>query len=134
MLEQVFRFQRTDEQVIEQVVDGSSQRLSHITHGVLPPGEATPHERTDAEVSLILVRGNLALRIADQIIHTYEAGTILAVPAGITMELRSAGPEALEYFAIEAPLPQARTFSKAGMTLSLTHRQFQNLRPQECTE
>jgi mannose-6-phosphate isomerase-like protein (cupin superfamily) len=101
MLEQVFPFQRTDQQVIEEVVDPADTGHPHITHGILPPGQATPHQETTAEVQLIVIRGTLALRVADQIIHTYEAGTIVTVPLGVMMEARSAGPDCLEFFAIE---------------------------------
>lgn len=107
MLEQVFRFQRTDQQVVEKVVDCSETRRLLITHGVLPPGQATPHHKTNAEVHLIIVRGTLALQLADQNVHTYEAGSIVAVPFGAMMEIRSGGPDCLEFFAIKAPHPDA---------------------------
>ena len=107
MLEQVFRFQRTDQRVIEEVVDHSDPHRLLITHGILPPGEATPHHPTDADVHLIILNGTLALRIADQMIHTYAAGTIIAVPFGAMMELRSEGPECLEFFTIKTPRIEA---------------------------
>jgi mannose-6-phosphate isomerase-like protein (cupin superfamily) len=107
MLEQVFTFQRTDQQVIEKVVDPSDTGHPHIIHGILPPGQATPHQETSAEVHLIVVRGTLALRVADQIIHTYETGTIVAVPLGVMLEARSAGPDCLEFFAIETAPAQS---------------------------
>jgi quercetin dioxygenase-like cupin family protein len=113
MLEHVFRFQRTDDPVFEEVAGYSGTHGLLITHGVLPLGEATPHDNTDSEVTLIVVRGTLALRVADQLIHTYEAGTIVAVPSGITMELRSAGLEPLEFFMIKEPLSATWTLPKA---------------------
>ena len=105
MIEQVFRFQRTDQQVIEKVVDRLDRVL--IAHGVLPPGQATPFHETNADVHLIVTKGTLAIRLADQDVHTYEAGSIVAVPFGTMMEVRSAGPECLEFFAIKAPHPDA---------------------------
>lgn len=105
MLEQVSRFQRTDQQVLEEVVGCSDTHQLIITHSILPPGEATPHDETQADKHLIVVRGTLALRIADQIIHPYEAGTIVTVPFGVTMEVRSAGPDPLEFFTIKALHP-----------------------------
>ena len=103
MIEQVFPFQRTDQQVVEKVVDRSDRLL--IAHGVLPPGRATPRHQTNADVHLIVVRGTLALQLEDQDIHTYEAGAIVAVPFGTTMEAHSSGTDPLEFFAIKAPHP-----------------------------
>jgi quercetin dioxygenase-like cupin family protein len=105
MLEQVFSFQRTDRQTMEKVVDRPDRLL--IAHVILPPGQATPRHATNAEVHLILARGTLSLQLADQAAHTYEAGSIVAVPFGVMMEARSAGTEPLEFFAIKAPHPEA---------------------------
>jgi quercetin dioxygenase-like cupin family protein len=103
MIEQTFSFQRTDQQVMEKVVDRPDRLL--IAHVVLPPGQATPRHEANADVHLIVVRGALALRLAEQELQTYPAGTVVAVPYGTLMEVRSAGPELLEFFAIKAPHP-----------------------------
>jgi stage III sporulation protein SpoIIIAA len=59
------------------------------------------------DVHLIIARGTLSLLLAEQAAHTYPAGTIVAVPFGMMMEARSAGPEPLEFFAVKAPHPDA---------------------------
>lgn len=104
MIEQVFQCQRTAP-VIEKVVDRSDRLL--IAHGLLPPGQATPRHATNADVHLIVARGVLALQLADQDVHAYGAGSVIAVPFGTMMEVRSAGTEPLEFFAIKAPHPDA---------------------------
>lgn len=101
MLEQVFRFQRTEQPIMEKVVDHFGRFL--ITHGMLPPGQALPHHQVDADLHLIVTQGVLAVRIADQNSHDYEAGTIIAVPSGSMMEIRNGGTESLEFFAVKAP-------------------------------
>jgi quercetin dioxygenase-like cupin family protein len=78
-----------------------------VAHVVLPPGQATPRHETNADVHLIVVRGTLAVQLAEQEAHSYPAGSIVAVPYGTMMEARSAGPEPLEFFAIKAPHPDA---------------------------
>jgi quercetin dioxygenase-like cupin family protein len=105
MLEQVFSFQRTDQQLMEKVVDRPDRLL--IAHVVLPPGQGTPRHATNADVHLIIARGTLSLLLADQTAHAYPAGSIVAVPFGTMMEARSAGPEPLEFFAVKAPHPDA---------------------------
>jgi quercetin dioxygenase-like cupin family protein len=105
MIERVFHYQRTDQQLIEKIVDRPDRLL--IAHGVLPPGQATPCHETNAEVHLIVTRGALALQLADQDVRTYEAGAIVAIPYKTMMEVRSAGPDPLEFFAIKAPHPDA---------------------------
>ena len=105
MLEHVFHFQRTDQQVVEKVVNCPERLL--IAHGILPPGQATPRHATDADVHLIVTRGTLAIQLGNQDPHTYETGTIVAVPFGTLMEVRSAGSETLEFFAVKAPHPDA---------------------------
>jgi quercetin dioxygenase-like cupin family protein len=112
MIEQVFNFQRTDQHVIEKVVDRLDRVL--IAHGVLPPGQATPRHETNADVHLIIARGTLAIQLADQEVHEYPAGSIVAVPFGTLMEVRSAGPDCLEFFAIKAPHPDAWPDARAN--------------------
>jgi mannose-6-phosphate isomerase-like protein (cupin superfamily) len=53
------------------------------------------------------MRGVLSLQVADQEAHAYTAGTIVAVPYGTMMQARSEDPEALEFFAVKAPHPDA---------------------------
>jgi quercetin dioxygenase-like cupin family protein len=105
MLEQVYSFQRTDAQVVEKIVDRPDRVL--IAHGVLPEGMATPRHGTNADVHLIIVRGTLALQVDGQEAHRYEAGSIVAVPFGTMMEVRSGGPGPLEFFAVKAPHPDS---------------------------
>ena len=103
MIEQVASFQRTDQQVVEKVVDLPDRVL--IAHGVLPAGQATPRHQANADVHLLVVRGTLALQLEDQDPHLYEAGSVVSVPYGTTMEVRSAGPGPLEFFPVKAPHP-----------------------------
>ena len=105
MIEQAFPFQRTDLKVMEKVVDRPDRLL--IAHVVLPAGQATPRHAANAEVHLIVMRGVLSLQVADQEAHAYAAGTIVAVPYGTMIQARSEGPEALEFFAVKAPHPDA---------------------------
>ena len=78
-----------------------------LAHVVLPSGQATPRHATNADVHLIVLRGTLALQLADQAAHSYDAGSVVAVPYRLMMEARSAGTEPLEFFAIKAPHPDA---------------------------
>jgi len=111
MLEHVSTFQRDDHQILETVVDGSDGHPFHISHGVLHQGQVMPHHKTDSAVHVIIVRGTLALRVADQMIHAYEAGTIVFVPCGVVMELRNASPEILEFFTVQAAFATVRAFT-----------------------
>jgi quercetin dioxygenase-like cupin family protein len=105
MIEQVFPFTRTDGPVMEKLVDRPDRVL--IAHVVLPVGQGTPRHATNADVHLIVVRGTLALQLADQAVHSHSAGSVVAIPFDTLMEARSAGPEPLEFFAIKAPHPDA---------------------------
>lgn len=105
MIEQVVPFQRTDGPVMEKLVDRPDRVL--IAHVVLPVGQATPRHATNADVHLIVVRGTLSLRLADEAAHEHPAGSVVAIPYETLMEARSAGPEPLEFFAVKAPHPDA---------------------------
>lgn len=105
MLEKISRFQRTDEPVIETGEDAGDVHGLLITHGLLLPGQAAPHLKTNTDLHFIIVRGTLALRVADQNIHIYEAGTIITVPSGVVMEARNKGTGPLEFFEIKSPHP-----------------------------
>ncbi len=103
MLENSFSYKITEEKAIERIIDDPNL---HINHMVLPKGEALPEHDTNSNVYMIIVRGTMDIRLADQESHQYEAGTILTIPYKTRMLAKNAGSETLEFFVVKAPNPK----------------------------
>lgn len=55
---------------------------------------------------MTVVRGWLSIRLAEQEIHIYEAGTLLKIPFQVKMNVKNMHPETLELIVVKAPAPK----------------------------
>jgi quercetin dioxygenase-like cupin family protein len=102
MLETVYHYTLTDKKVIEKIVDDDHAAINHI---VLPRAEALPEHETNSNVYLIILRGVLTLRLANQEARVYTAGNIVAIPYKVKMNLSNTQEEPLEFCVVKAPSP-----------------------------
>ncbi len=103
MLEKIKSYTRTDEKVIEQVID---QDVVMINHMVLPHGEALPEHRANSNVFMVVVRGQVTLRLDQQDPHSYTFGQIIEIPYQTLMNVSNQAEEILEFFVVKAPGPR----------------------------
>lgn len=102
MIEKVSIFLVNGEPVIEKVVD--TKDVS-IAHAVIEKGGKFPKHTANANVKIILIKGELNTVFGTQQQKKYAAGTIIEVPKGTEMELSNAGFGNVEFFAVKAPSP-----------------------------
>ncbi len=102
MVEKNIKYQLEDKSVVERLVDFKDVS---IAHAILESGEKFPAHNSNAKVQIIIVKGELSIKLEEQEVHKYQKGSILEVPFDTFMELSNEGNESMEFFAIKAPSP-----------------------------
>ncbi len=69
--------------------------------------EGLPEHFSNSNVYMTVVRGNLSIRLDEQDIHDYPAGTLLKIPLNTKMNVRNLGYETLELIIVKAPAPKS---------------------------
>lgn len=103
MLEQKFTFTRTDENVIERVIEDDNAAINHM---VLRNGEALPEHYSNSNVYMIVARGEITLRLNEQEPHAYPAGSIVTIPYRTKMNVYNAQDIVTEIFVVKSPSPK----------------------------
>lgn len=103
MIEKIYGFKKTDEKVIEKIVDDQNINLNHM---VLRNGEALPEHFSNSNVYMIIVRGTMSIKLGDQDFNVYSAGSILNIPYNIKMNVTNQHDEVLEFFVVKSPNPK----------------------------
>lgn len=100
MIEKKYFFTQTDEKIIERII---SDDFADINHIVLKNGDALPEHYSNSNVYLIVVRGNLSLKLNEQEQETFSDGNIVNVPVNTKMNVCNKDNEILEFFIVKAP-------------------------------
>lgn len=100
MIEKRYTFTKTDDKIIERIV---SDDFADINHIVLNSGDALPEHFSNSNVYLIVVHGNLTLRLNDEEKQNYPIGSIVNIPINIKMNVSNHNAEVLEFFIVKAP-------------------------------
>lgn len=104
MIEKVFKFAKeTQEKNVEKIINDG---IAMVNHFVLPKGEGLPKHYSNSNVYMIVVQGELSIDLDHQGVHIYEAGTILAIPYNVHMDVNNQTSDLLEMFVIKAPSPE----------------------------
>jgi quercetin dioxygenase-like cupin family protein len=103
MIEKLYNFTRTDEKTIERIIEDDHAAINHM---VLPQGAALPEHHANSNVYMIVVRGEITLRLDAQEPHAYVAGSILVIPHRTKMNVSNQRQEAAEIFVVKAPGPK----------------------------
>lgn len=103
MVEQKFNLSRGNEKAVEKVVFDENL---HYLHMVFNKGEGLPEHYSNSNVYMTVVRGNLSIRLDEQEIHEYEAGTLLKIPFQTKMNVSNMNTETLELIIVKAPAPK----------------------------
>ncbi len=103
MFEKVYTLTQGEEKVIERVIIDEHINYNHM---ILPKGDRLPHHSSNSNVYMTVVRGTVSLGINGQKPNIYEAGTILAIPEGVQMDVLNGGEDTLELFVVKAPAPK----------------------------
>jgi quercetin dioxygenase-like cupin family protein len=102
MVEKVYELAATSEKSVRRVV--LDENLNYI-HMVFPKGEGLPEHYANSNVYMTVVRGRLSIRLDDQEVHAYPAGTLLKIPVKTRMNVRNLDDAVLELIIVKAPAP-----------------------------
>ena len=103
MIETVYPVAFSDQKTIEKIVDDDQAMITHI---FLPHEEAVPEHDSNSNVYLVIVRGQMTLRLGAQETEIYPSGRIIAVPYQTRMRISNGNEETLEFFVVKAPNPR----------------------------
>lgn len=99
MLEKVhtYTFDTTD--IFEEVLKKDGYGLNHV---VIEPGKVFPAHPTDANVTIIVVRGTLSLTLEQQRKASYVKGHIVEIDKGTLSTLGNTSTDVVEVFVIKS--------------------------------
>lgn len=103
MIEKLFKFTLTDKDLFENVLSEKGFVLNHV---IVEEGKVFPKHKTDAEVYIIIVKGQLSIDIDNQGEKRYEAGNVVYIPFGIETVLGNKNPETVEVFVVKLQVEQ----------------------------
>jgi len=103
MLENTYGYSTTDMKKIEKLVNDDPLQINHM---VLPQGEGLPEHYSNSNVYMIVIGGNLSLKLDEQEQHLYTRGQIINVPFHTKMNVNNFNEDILEFFVIKAPNPK----------------------------
>ncbi len=105
MIEQVFKLTTQEERLTEKVI-GDEQ--IHYMHMIFNKDEGVPpHFANATYVYMTVIRGQLSLKLGDQDVVLYAAGSVIKIPYDTRMEVGNKHDEQLELIVIKAPAPTA---------------------------
>lgn len=102
-MEKVYDFHQSDNKLIEKILDDDAVMINHM---ILNDGDAIPQHDSNSNVYLLIVRGTLSVRLAENEERLYGHGNIVNIPGGVTMNISNAITEQTEFFVIKAPSPR----------------------------
>lgn len=103
MLETAHRPVQTDLKTIETVVDAPTVMLNHM---ILPSGTGLPEHVSNANLCMILIRGQMTLRLGSEMPRTYQVGDVVEIPLGLQMNLNNFADDVLEFYVVKTPNPK----------------------------
>lgn len=98
MIEKVYAYTKEASDLLENIIERDDMRLNHV---VVPPGKYFPKHPTDAEVCIIIIKGELDMTLADQEKKIYAMGQVVEVPKGTPSILGNGSQEPVELFVIK---------------------------------
>ncbi|MBD3286763.1 hypothetical protein GF359_09115 [candidate division WOR-3 bacterium] len=112
MIERIFTFstQDTSRRLIEDIVHDPDL---HLTRIVLQPGAGFFNENTTSNDYLIVVSGQIGVKLGSQQQSTYPEGTVICIPPYVQIEVENPAASVLEFLLIKAPSPERYETLKA---------------------
>lgn len=103
MVEKVFKLTQGDEGVVEKLLFDENV---HYIHLILVSEEGFPEHFSNSNVYMTILRGTISINLADQGVHEYEGGTMIAIPNNTKMHIQNLHKEPLEVIIVKAPVPK----------------------------
>lgn len=105
MIEQIYKMDPGDQKNIEKII---ADENIHLNHMILPKNEGLPVHYSNSNVYMTVLRGLLSIRLDEQEVHEYPAGSIHKIPEGVKMDVRNNEDPILELMVVKAPAPKEK--------------------------
>lgn len=92
-----------NERVIEKIVDDNNVVINHM---LLIKNSGMPEHYSNSHVYMIIVSGEMTIKLNDNESNVYSKGSILNIPFNTKMNINNYSEELLEFFVIKAPNPR----------------------------
>jgi len=103
MIENTYSFAQGNSKSIERIVEDEFVAINHM---ILARHDALPEHNANSNVYMIIIRGNISLRLDDQPTRRYLAGSIIAIPYKTKMNISNEDSDPVEFFVVKAPSPR----------------------------
>lgn len=98
MIEKLYKYSLTDKDLFENVISDDNLKLNHV---IIESGKVFPRHKTDAQVYIIILKGELSIEIGDQEEKRFGVGDVINIPFDIETTLGNKGNEITEVFVVK---------------------------------
>ena len=101
-IEKTYEFKRSETKLVEKIVNDENVHINHI---ILENGQSMPEHYSNSNVYLIVVKGEMRLKLEDQEPQDYPQGKIINVPYNTKMLIKNESSPLMEFFVLKSPNP-----------------------------
>lgn len=102
MLEEKRSFTIANTKIIEKLIEDENVAINHM---ILQKDDFLPEHYSNSNVYMIVIRGNITLRLDEQDEHCYPFGSIILIPFKTKMNVLNQEDEVAEIFVVKSPSP-----------------------------
>jgi quercetin dioxygenase-like cupin family protein len=102
-MEKHYVFNQSDSKLVEKIIDDDAAMINHM---ILNKGDCLPEHKSNSNVYMIVVRGNLTLQLAENPEKHYSNGSVINIPYDIKMNVSNQHDEQVEFFVVKSPSPR----------------------------
>ncbi|MDD2371273.1 MAG: cupin domain-containing protein [Firmicutes bacterium] len=103
MIEKLYTLINYTEKSITKIIDDDNVGVNHM---VLPKGDALPEHFSNSHLYMIILKGNMTIKLDDQEPHQYNVGDIINIPFHTKMNVYNTHDPILEFLVFKAPNPR----------------------------
>lgn len=98
MIEKVTEYSIEQQEALRNLVSNDSLIINHV---VIEPGQTFPAHVTEHSVYIIIVSGQLSIKINDQPVHIYKSGKMISFPKGVVSGISNPSDTLTELFVVK---------------------------------
>lgn len=103
MPEIVYGYSQKLDKTFEKLVDDDRVIIDHI---VLNKGDGLPDHLTNSNIYIIIIKGEISVRLENKDVRNYSVGQILSLPYRVQINITNENNMPAEFFIIKSPNPR----------------------------
>jgi quercetin dioxygenase-like cupin family protein len=103
MPEIVYGFSIKNDKTFEKLVEDDQLAINHI---ILNKGDDVPTHKTNSNIYILIIRGELTVGFANKETRIYTSGQLVKVPFCVEMNMVNSADDPVEFFVIKSPSPK----------------------------